>query len=1187
MLNYKRIAAFLLSVILTLFVIAATSGNILQQMRLGLDLKGGFEVLYEASPSTGGLEVTREALLQTAKSLEHRVNALGTSEPEIWTEGSRYIRVRLAGVEDERNVRELLKKPAELTIRGPDGTIELYGRDFVEGAAAVVYDKAQRPMIRVEVKEKDKLKKLSERLLHQPISIYLDEALLTEPTINAVMTDGISTIYGNFTPEQAKELADNINLGALPLKLTEKYAQSVGASLGQHSLKETALAGLTGSVLILLFMLVLYRMAGVVASITLITYTWLLLLVMNGLNATLTLPGIAAIVLGIGMAVDANIITYARFKEEAAKEPDLLKALKASSSHSFRTIMDANVTTALAAIVLFQVGTGAIRGFALTLLVSIALSFLTNVYMSQWLLKTLMQTRLFRRPSAFAAGIKKQEPYLKDKPSARGFDFAGKRKLFYAISIALTIVGIGSLAVQGLHLGVDFKAGTTLDITLGQSIDKQRAEQIVRDAGFRPSTVTIGGDGQNRVSLRFDTILDPNLNEGDKVVAAFAAVYGNQIEREENTVDPGIARNLAFKAVIAVAVASAGILLYLAIRFQWSFALSAVVALIHDAFIVVSAFSLFRIEVNLTFIAALLTIIGYSINDTVVTFDRIRENMKRERPVSTEQYASIVNASIMQTLGRSVNTVVAVLFPSVALLFWGSESIRVFSLAMTIGLIAGMYSSIFIASQIWLSIRIKLKPETRPERQRDVRFEELEPAEDWTGGETLLTSIVIVTYNKLDYTKSCIESIREHTAPDSYEIIVVDNQSSDGTASWLREQPDIFAIYNDGNAGFPAACNQGIEIANGDAILLLNNDTVVTARWLDNMLIALHSDPQIGAVGTVTNNCSYYQAIPAIYKNMEGMQQFAKAFNQSNPLLWEDRLKLIGYNMLIKRHILDEIGELDERFTPGNYEDDDLSYRIRRSGYRLLLCRDTFIHHYGSVSFGERTDEFNDLVKANRQKFINKWGFHPDEATEIRSDLVDRIPGTAGVAAPCVLEIGCGLGGTLLKIKDKFPEAVLYGADANKSAAEAASFVCSAPAFAGTAEQALERQSPASLDAVILRNTFHSLPDPVAALRRCRETLREGGVLLAVVPNIFQPSTLFGLLDNSIRRDELFGMATPEIRDWLSKSGFENIEVTGIYNSATVEDRQFMESVASLRGIEAPVNYNFREFVVRAVRSHA
>jgi GT2 family glycosyltransferase len=500
-----------------------------------------------------------------------------------------------------------------------------------------------------------------------------------------------------------------------------------------------------------------------------------------------------------------------------------------------------------------------------------------------------------------------------------------------------------------------------------------------------------------------------------------------------------------------------------------------------------------------------------------------------------------------------------------------------------------MYSSIFIASQIWLSIRIKLgnKPETRSERPRNPRFAEIEPIEDVSGGETMLTSIVIITYNKLDYTKLCIESIRKHTAPDSYEMIVVDNHSSDETVSWLREQPDIVVIYNDFNAGFPAACNQGIGIAKGDAILLLNNDTVVTARWLENMLIALHSDPQIGAVGTVTNSCSYYQTIPAMYKNMEGMQLFAEAFNRSNPILWEERLKLVGYNMLIKRHILDEIGELDERFTPGNCEDDDLSYRIRRAGYRLLLCKDTFIHHYGSVSFGERAVEFNKLINSNRQKFMDKWGFHPDRATEIRSDLVDRIPGTAADAAPHVLEIGCGLGGTLLKIKDKFPEAVLYGADANGNAAEGASLVCSAPVYTGTAEQALELHSPASLDVVILHNTFHSLHNPISALHRCRETLREGGVLLAVVPNIFQPSTLFRLLDNSIRRDELLGMASPEIRDWLSKAGFENIEVTGIYNSATTEDRQFMESVASLRGTEAPVNYNFREFVVRAVRSHA
>ncbi|MDG0811203.1 protein translocase subunit SecF [Cohnella rhizosphaerae] len=252
---------------------------------------------------------------------------------------------------------------------------------------------------------------------------------------------------------------------------------------------------------------------------------------------------------------------------------------------------------------------------------------------------------------------------------------------------------------------MDFKAGTSLDITLSRSIESSSASQIVRSAGFEPSVLSVGGNGQNRVSMRFDHVLDPSGKDSAKIVSAFVATYGNDVSKEENTVDPGIARELALQALYAVGLASLGILLYVSIRFEWRFALAAIVALLHDAFFVVSVFSVFKLEVNLPFVAAMLTIIGYSINDTVVIFDRIRENMRFARARTFEDLVEIVNRSVNQTLGRSINTVIAVLFASLALLFWGSESIRMFSLAMSIGLIVGMYSSICIASQVWLIMK--------------------------------------------------------------------------------------------------------------------------------------------------------------------------------------------------------------------------------------------------------------------------------------------------------------------------------------------------------------------------------------------------------------------------------------------------------------------------------------------------
>ncbi|MDF2571509.1 MAG: rhamnosyltran: rhamnosyltransferase [Sporomusa sp.] len=255
-----------------------------------------------------------------------------------------------------------------------------------------------------------------------------------------------------------------------------------------------------------------------------------------------------------------------------------------------------------------------------------------------------------------------------------------------------------------------------------------------------------------------------------------------------------------------------------------------------------------------------------------------------------------------------------------------------------------------------------------------------------------ITSIVILTYNKLDYNKLCIESIRKYTEPDSYEIIVVDNNSTDGTAEWLQSQSDLKLIMNSENVGFPAGCNQGIKVACGDSILLLNNDTIVTPCWLANLRSCLFSSPDIGAVGAVTNSCSNFQSIPCEYSSIEGMISFSRHVNNSNPGLWENRTRLVGYCMLIKSAIINEIGLLEEAFSPGNYEDDDYCLRIRKAGYRLVLCRDTFIHHFGSVSFGEQAAQFNTLLETNRQRFIEKWGLDPQSVApyELTQDMIAR-----------------------------------------------------------------------------------------------------------------------------------------------------------------------------------------------------
>jgi len=416
----KRVVAFWLIVVVSAGVMAWTTPGLLKDIRLGLDLKGGFEILYQAQPLDANGKVTKETLLQTAKSLEKRANALGTSEPEIYPEGTDRIRVKIAGIKNEEEVREIMKKPADLTFRSAEGAkadaktdlekypkIELRGDDFVENGAELTYSQLREPQIAIKIKDKKKFQEISQRLLGKNLAIFLDERLLSDPVVNGVFTDGTAVISGNYTIEEAKEMRDTINLGALPLKLVEKYSNSVEATLGQKSLNATMIASLIGCGIILLFMLVFYRLPGAIACFTLITFTWLLLLVFKLADITLTLPGIAAFVLGIGMAVDANIITYERVKEELRSGKSILSSFKAGSKTSLRTIIDSHVTTLIAAAVLFALGTGTVKGFALILILTIITSLLTNVVFSRYLMDLLLKDRVGHKLGYF--GVKESE----------------------------------------------------------------------------------------------------------------------------------------------------------------------------------------------------------------------------------------------------------------------------------------------------------------------------------------------------------------------------------------------------------------------------------------------------------------------------------------------------------------------------------------------------------------------------------------------------------------------------------------------------------------------------------------------------------------------------------------------------------------------------------------------------------
>ncbi|WP_102345441.1 protein translocase subunit SecDF [Bacillus sp. Marseille-P3661] len=731
MVKRGRIVAFFLIVLLFASTMGLTVNGILSNIKLGLDLQGGFEVLYEVKPINENQEVDRDLLLNTVSALNKRINVIGVSEPNIQIEGEDRIRVQLAGVDDEEKARELLSTQAKLSFRDVFDNKLLDGADLQEGGAAQSFDDKNQPIVTLTLKDADQFGQVTEQIKNMAPNNYLviwldfvegsdsfanesqkmatgeEPKYLSAATVNEVLNTKNVMISGNFTVEEAKQLADLLNAGSLPVELTEIFSTSVGAQFGEKSLEQTVFAGIIGIALIFIFMLIYYRFPGAIAIVTLSIYIYLILLVFDWMNAVLTLPGIAALILGVGMAVDANIITNERIRDELKSGKSLMSAFRAGNRRSFATILDANLTTILAAGVLFYFGTSSVKGFATMLIVSILLSFITAVFGSRLLLGLWINSRTLNKKVSWF-GVKPSEirdisEVNEDEIYVDGLfakvDFVKHSKKFFILSGILTITGLLVLLISGLNLGIDFASGTRVDIMANQPLTKETIEEEFKSLNFEVKDITIAGDNSDMAVARFIGMF--SKEEVANVKAHFAELYGS--EPSIGTVSPTVGKELARNAFIAVMIASVGIVLYVSIRFEIYFALAAIIALLHDAFFIIAFFSLTRLEVDLTFIAAVLTIVGYSINDTIVTFDRIRENMKLKKRIKTyDDLAEIVNKSLIQTFTRSINTVLTVIFAAGALYIFGSEAIRNFSFALLVGLIAGAYSSLFIAAQLWL-----------------------------------------------------------------------------------------------------------------------------------------------------------------------------------------------------------------------------------------------------------------------------------------------------------------------------------------------------------------------------------------------------------------------------------------------------------------------------------------------------
>ncbi|MBS4742198.1 MULTISPECIES: protein translocase subunit SecDF [Bacillus] len=719
-----RILAFFLVVLLIGTGVGLLTKPVAKDMTLGLDLQGGFEVLYDVHPVKKEDKITNSVLVSTVEALNRRANVLGVSEPNISIEGNNRIRVQLAGVKDQNRAREILSTEAQLSFRDTNDKELLNGADLVENSAKQTFSQTNEPIVTVKLKDAKKFgdvtRKVAAMAPNNQLVIWLDyhkgdsfkkevsksnHKYVSAPNVNQEINSSDVQIEGKFTVQEAKDLASILNAGALPVKLTEKYSTSVSAQFGEQALNETVFAGIVGIALIFLFMLFYYRIPGLIAVITLSTYIYITLQVFDWMGAVLTLPGIAALILGVGMAVDANIITYERIKEELKLGKSVRSAFRSGNRRSFATIFDANLTSIIAGGVLFFFGTSSVKGFATMLILSILTSFITAVFLSRFLLGLLVESRALDRKKGWF-GVRKKDimsihettENTEPKTPFDKWDFVSKRKGFMIFSIAVTIAGIIVLSIFKLNAGIDFASGTRIDVQSDHKLTTAQVEQDFKKLGLETDSVVLSGQKENQAAARFVGV--PNKEKIAEVKDYFKDKYGT--EPNVSTVSPTVGKELARNALYAVIIASIGIIIYVSIRFEYKMAIAAIASLLYDAFFIVAFFSITRLEVDVTFIAAILTVIGYSINDTIVTFDRVREQMKKRKPKTIEDLSYIVNLSLQQTFTRSVNTVLTVVVVVIALLIFGSASITNFSIALLVGLLTGVYSSLYIAAQIWL-----------------------------------------------------------------------------------------------------------------------------------------------------------------------------------------------------------------------------------------------------------------------------------------------------------------------------------------------------------------------------------------------------------------------------------------------------------------------------------------------------
>lgn len=696
--NSKGSGLLRLALLLVIVALAGFFGyGYMDDIKLGLDLAGGVSITYQAKDENPSAEDMRDTIYK----LQQRVQNYST-EAEVYQEGNDRINIDIPGVSDANAILEELGKPGSLVFMDSEGATILTG-DQVSAAQAGMIDGTTGKEYVVSLTFTEEGTKAfadaTTNSVGKPIYIVYDNEVVSAPVVREAITGGQCTIDGMASFEEAENLASTIRIGSLSLELEELRSNVVGAKLGQQAITTSLKAGVVGFAIVAVFMIAVYLIPGLASVIALCLYVGLILILLVSFNVTLTLPGVAGIILSIGMAVDANVIIFTRIKEEIGAGKAVKTAIQNGFQKALSAIVDGNVTTLIAAAVLFWRGSGTVKGFASTLAIGIILSMFTALFVTRFALNALFEMGI-QNPKFY--GIKREKPA---KP------FLKYRKLCFALSSAVIVAGFVFMGLNKSATGdlfnysMEFQGGTSTNVTFNENLSQERiesevvplVEDITGDADVQTQKVT----GTNEVIIKTRTLNMEEREEFEKVMQDNFGVEEGKITAE--SISGAVSQEMKQDAIVAVVIATVCMLIYIWFRFKnIRFAASSVLALVHDVLVVIACYAAFKWPVGSTFIACILTIVGYSINATIVIFDRVRENLKeRKHDQSMEE---ILNQSITQTFTRSVNTSLTTFVMVLILYIMGVSSIREFALPLMVGIVCGTYSSVCLAGSLWFEM---------------------------------------------------------------------------------------------------------------------------------------------------------------------------------------------------------------------------------------------------------------------------------------------------------------------------------------------------------------------------------------------------------------------------------------------------------------------------------------------------